>query len=125
MSNLAKKDNPVELAVRRREKSIIQKAARISQAALRAAELIPTWSEEEKKFVLVKPEGWTDREFKVAMDANMSTRNAPWYLNHAERVLDTAAKLASAGRQSTIAAVQIVFSEKPKQYDAIEVKVKD
>ncbi len=79
----AKRAKAVEKHMRfmeRLDRKVQQNATVVLAAALRAPEIGPHSP---------KPEGWTAKEYRIARDARRSKREAPEYLNIAQRTFET------------------------------------
>lgn len=104
--------NRAAAVIRKTERRIVSRAERTVAAALRASEI--------EDGACAPPEGMTEREFRVARDARLPKSKAPMYLEIAEKVLQTNAKLEAARRERApqqvlnIGAINIV---KPPEYE--------
>jgi hypothetical protein len=100
---------------------IFDRALETVSGALKAPEL-PRDIQRDEAGEYIIPEGWTQREFKAAVDALLPKKDAPFYLDLAQRNLEVQAKIdASKGiapRGLNIGTVNIV---QPPQYDVIDV----
>lgn len=122
-TQLAKRElNGIEKAVAKREVNFVRRAAHIVSSAMRAPDL-PAKLETDEDGNQILPEGWTMKDFRIAVDATKTSQSAPIYLKMASDAFVNAQRLAAAGRQAPAAAIQIIFnqSEAPK-YDVIDVE---
>jgi hypothetical protein len=89
VSALIKPDavSPGVAVIQRVEKLVIRKARRIVQSALKGSEI-----DEASP----KPEGWTEREYRIAQDARNPKRAAPYYLEMAQKVCESADRIEAA-----------------------------
>lgn len=123
-----------EKAIANREGLIIKRAGRISAMILRAPEVPkfkpsdPDASQVEKEADVAEQaetwaekNGWSPRDVRVALDSSLPKSHAPFYLSHAASVLETASKLATAGRTAANVAIQIVMGQNSRQYDVVDV----
>lgn len=107
-----------------RKEKIFSAAHEVICGALRATEIEEAdliALERDEKGRIIPPAGWTLAEFKAAIDARQAKKNAPMYLDLAQRNLEIEAKLAAlkAPPQTlNIGAINIV---RPPEYDVIDV----
>lgn len=118
---LSKPDSPAVVACRRREEKIVQRSEKIVATALRAPEL-PDEAELDENGRLIVPDGWTEKEYRIAMAGKAPARNKPAFLELAAQVTMNAQKLAIARGQVAELALKVVeFTEKKREYPVLDV----
>jgi hypothetical protein len=78
----------------------VRKATRILKAALKGSEI----GGDEYDYAL-KPEGWTNEQYRIAMDARKPKRDVPFYLEIARTVVSDADKAPEQAQQLNIGQV--------------------
>lgn len=102
-----------------RRRKIVRKAEKVVEMAMQASKI-----DDDS----LKPEGWTDEEFRVAKDARLPSRDAPSYLDMCRRIKENTERLEAAKADNTPKSLNIgtinIVGERRK-YDVIDVEGKE
>lgn len=103
-------------ALEKLKQSIFNKAAESINGALRAPEL-----EMDAEGKYIKPDDWSWREFRAAKDALLARKEAPFYLDIAQRNLELEAKLSMMKTEQQKLNVGTINIVAPPKYDVIDI----
>ena len=113
-----------EQQLTRRINATFDRSRAIVHGALRAPEISEEDIQQDEHGKLIIPRGWSKAELQSAIDARKSRRDAPVYLDIAQKVVELEARLEASRQQPTQLNVGSVNIVQPPSYKVIDVTPK-
>jgi hypothetical protein len=121
MSALVRQQSQAISRVRQREEAIVRRSESIVATALRAPEL-PDEPQVDDEGRIIVPEGWTEKQFRIAMAAKGDVKKKPIYMEMAAQVTMNAQRLAASRGEAVALALKVVeFTMQKPQYRVVDV----